>query len=87
MHDQSPIHPDDQGQPLSGMKILVVEDEALIAMEVEEMIAALGAEIVGSFSRVTDALEAVERESVAGAVLDVQLVVHHSDFDSLAVAG
>ena len=37
------------------------------------MIAALGAEIVGSFSRVTDALEAVEREAVVGAVLDVEL--------------
>ena len=57
------------------MKILVVEDEALIAMEVEEMIAALGAEIVGSFSRVTDALEAIRTrgDTLAGAALDVQL--------------
>ena len=28
---------------------------------------------MGSFSRVTDALEAVEREAVVGAVLDIQL--------------
>ena len=39
---------------LSGVKLLVVEDEELIAMDIEEMIAALGAEIVRSFSRVTD---------------------------------
>jgi two-component SAPR family response regulator len=55
------------------VKLLVVEDEALIAMEIEEMIAELGAEVVGSFSRVTDALQALERETVAGAILDIQL--------------
>jgi two-component SAPR family response regulator len=73
MNEQSRTHPDGEGRLLSGVKLLVVEDEALIAMEVEEMIAALGAEVVGSFSRVTDALQALERETVAGAILDIQL--------------
>jgi two-component SAPR family response regulator len=73
MNEQSRTHPDGEGRLLSGLKLLVVEDEALIAMEVEEMIAALGAEVVGSFSRVTDALQALERETVAGAILDIQL--------------
>jgi CheY-like chemotaxis protein len=73
MNEQSRTHPDGEGRLLSGVKLLVVEDEALIAMEVEEMIAGLGAEVVGSFSRVTDALQALERETVAGAILDIQL--------------
>jgi CheY-like chemotaxis protein len=73
MNEQRYPHQIGDGRPLSGVKLLVVEDEALIAMEVEEMIAALGAEVVGSFSRVTDALQALERETVAGAILDIQL--------------
>jgi two-component SAPR family response regulator len=73
MNEQSRTHPDGGGRLLSGVKLLVVEDEALIAMEIEEMIAALGAEVVGSFSRVTDALQALDRETVAGAILDIQL--------------
>ena len=73
MNEENRTHPDGQGRLLSGVKLLVVEDEALIAMEVEEMIAAMGAEVVGSFSRVTDALKALEKETVAGAILDVQL--------------
>jgi CheY-like chemotaxis protein len=65
--------PDGEDRLLAGLKILVVEDEALIAMEVEEMVAAMGAEVVGAFSRVPDALAALERETVAGAILDIQL--------------
>jgi hypothetical protein len=71
MNAQSRSRVDSDSQLLPGMKLLVVEDEALIAMEVEEIVAALGAEVVGSFSRVTDALEALERETVAGAILDI----------------
>jgi len=46
--------PDGEDRLLAGLKILVVEDEALIAMEVEEMVAAMGAEVVGAFSRVPE---------------------------------
>jgi CheY-like chemotaxis protein len=70
---RSSPHLDKAGRPLTGMKLLVVEDEALIAMEVEEMITGLGAEVVGSFSRVRDALDALECEAVAGAILDIHL--------------
>ena len=73
MNEQSRTHPDGEGRLLSGVKLLIVEDEALIAMEVEEMITALGAEVVGSFGRVTDALQALQRENVTGAILDIQL--------------
>ncbi len=58
---------------LEGCRILVVEDEFLIAMEVEDVLLALGAEIVGPFGRLGPALRAVEREDLDGAVLDVRL--------------
>jgi CheY-like chemotaxis protein len=73
MNEMSRTRPGGEDRLLAGMKLLVVEDEALIAMEVEEMVAAMGAEVVGAFSRVTDALAALERETVAGAILDIQL--------------
>jgi CheY-like chemotaxis protein len=61
------------GDPLAGLRLLLVEDEALVAMELEELISSLGAETVGPFGRVADALEALGREQVNGGVLDVRL--------------
>ena len=58
---------------LEGRRILVVEDEYLIAMEVEDMLRDLGAEVVGPFGRLEPALAAVHREELHGAVLDVKL--------------
>ena len=58
---------------LEGRRILVVEDEFLIAMEVEDALRALGAEVVGPFGRLKPALGAVQIEALDGAVLDVRL--------------
>jgi DNA-binding NtrC family response regulator len=58
---------------LEGRRILVVEDEFLIAMEVEDILRASGAEVVGPFGRVEPALGAVQKEVLDGAVLDVRL--------------
>ena len=58
---------------LEGRRILVVEDEFLIAMEVEDVLRALGAEVVGPFGRLEPALGAVQKEELDGAVLDVRL--------------
>src|ERR1700745_2519728 len=60
-------------RPLTGLRLLLVEDEALVAMELEDLISSLGAAAVGPFGRVADALEALGRERVKGAVLDVRL--------------
>ena len=58
---------------LEGRRILVVEDEFLIAMEVEDVLRGLDAEVVGPFGRLAPALGAVQREALDGAVLDVRI--------------
>ncbi|MBV8833563.1 MAG: response regulator [Hyphomicrobiales bacterium] len=60
-------------QPLAGVRLLLVEDEALIAMELEDLISSLGGEAVGPFGRVAHAIEALRHERIDGAVLDVRL--------------
>jgi CheY-like chemotaxis protein len=59
--------------PLVGLRVLVAEDEALIAMLVEEMLADLGCEVVAVAARVGDALRMVAEAQFDAAVLDVNL--------------
>jgi DNA-binding NtrC family response regulator len=61
--------------PLAGKRVLVVEDETLVAMLLEDMIRDLGGVIVGSASRVGRALDAVSAHAgeIDLAVLDVNL--------------
>lgn len=54
-------------------RILVVEDNILIAMDVEDQIAEQGCTPIGPFSHVSDGLEAVRQTDLHGAVLDVNL--------------
>jgi CheY-like chemotaxis protein len=60
---------------LAGKQVLVVEDETLVAMLLEDMIADLGGGIAGSASRVRSALEilADPARRIDLAVLDVNL--------------
>jgi PAS domain S-box-containing protein len=56
-----------------GGHILLVEDEAFVAMMMRDLIADFGFRVVGPFGTVTDALEALDRHQLVGAVLDVNL--------------
>src|SRR5262245_29255534 len=56
-----------------GGHILLVEDEAFVAMMMRDLIADFGFRVVGPFGTVTDALEALDRHELVGAVLDVNL--------------
>jgi AmiR/NasT family two-component response regulator len=47
-------------EKLHGLRILVVEDEALVLMEIEDMLRELGCEIVGPVSTVAAARVAIE---------------------------
>lgn len=58
---------------LSGLRILVVEDEWLLATIVEEYLNNLGCEVVGSAARLEDALEKARTLSFDIALLDVNL--------------
>lgn len=58
---------------LAGKRILVVEDEMLVAMLVEDMLAEAGCIVVGPFARVPEALAAARTETVDAALLDVNI--------------
>lgn len=58
---------------LSGLRILLVEDEILIALEIAEALKRAGAEVVGPFLTLEDALTAADSESIDMAVLDIDL--------------
>ncbi len=58
---------------LQGVRLLVVEDEFLSAMELKRMIEDLGGYVVGPVARLADAQKLVASEHLDGAVLDVKL--------------
>ncbi len=57
----------------TSLRILVVEDEMMVAMLIEDMLEVLGHEVVGPAHRVDSGLELAEREQLDLAVLDVDL--------------
>jgi two-component SAPR family response regulator len=58
---------------LTGAKILLVEDEYLVAVELKTILSDIGAEIVGPVSRLQPARELARSQALDGAVLDVKL--------------
>jgi len=54
-------------------RVLILEDEGLIAMMMAQTLTELGVTVVGPFSNVRDALTAIERESIDSGILDVNL--------------
>lgn len=54
-------------------RVLVVEDEALIALDLEQWLTELGFEVIGPFGRAHDALRALDGPRVDFAVLDYVL--------------
>jgi DNA-binding NtrC family response regulator len=58
---------------LKGVRLLVVEDDAILLMELEEILQEAGAEIVGRCRTVQDALASVEKDAISAAVLDVRI--------------
>lgn len=58
---------------LAGKRVLVVEDELLVALLMEDMLAEAGCIVVGPFARVGAALAAARVEAVDVALLDVNV--------------
>jgi CheY-like chemotaxis protein len=59
--------------PAKGRRALVVEDESLVAMLVEDMLADLGCEVVATAARLEVAVEKASTLPIDFAVLDVNL--------------
>lgn len=60
---------------MSGRRIMIVEDEALVAMMVEDLLTDLGCEVSGSFGAVGEALAYLDdgKSLLDGAVLDINI--------------
>ena len=65
-----------------GKRILVVEDEPIVALALQDMLAELGYEVVGPAFRLAAALECAASEAIDAAILDVNM----GEGDSYAVA-
>ncbi len=57
----------------TGLRILVVEDEMMVSMLIEDMLADLGCTVVGPASRLDEALALARTSEIDCAVLDVNL--------------
>lgn len=60
-------------------RVLIVEDEPLIAMTVEDMLVELGYDVAGIASRIDEAVAFIEREQIDGALLDVNVGAERID--------
>jgi CheY-like chemotaxis protein len=56
-----------------GLRVLVVEDEAIIAMTAEDMLEELGCTLSGTAATLREALDAAERGGFDLALLDINL--------------
>jgi PAS domain S-box-containing protein len=58
---------------LSGGSIMLVEDEAIVALAVNDALTDMGFSVVGPFSRISDAYRALRDNQVDAAILDINL--------------
>ena len=71
----------DQPAELTGLRVLVLEDEALLAMLLEDVLVDLGCAVIGPFDRIEPALTALKThpDSVDFGILDVNIAGQRSD--------
>jgi two-component sensor histidine kinase/DNA-binding response OmpR family regulator len=71
--DMSFRHPFRSSPKLPGRRILLVEDEALVAILLEEQLRDFGLSIVATCGNVSEAMRAIDASSPDAAILDVNL--------------
>jgi CheY-like chemotaxis protein len=74
---------------LSGRRVLIVEDESLIAMLAEDFLIELGATVIGPATSIDGAIAMIETQEIDAAVLDVNIRGERSDrvADALRLRG
>jgi DNA-binding NtrC family response regulator len=68
-----PSGPVGRSGPLSGLHILIAEDEAIIALELQDILCDAGADVVSVTYTIEEALAAIDHADVSLGVLDVRL--------------
>jgi CheY-like chemotaxis protein len=63
----------DVDQPFAGRRLLIVEDELLIALELQHIVEQLGGTVVGPAGSVAGALQLLSEITPDGALLDANL--------------
>lgn len=63
------------------MRILLAEDDALIAQNIENALSYMGYEVVGPFNKGADAVKAFQTQSIDIAILDMDLADNVSGYD------
>ena len=76
-------------KPLAGLHILVVEDEMLVLMEIQDMLADHGCEIVVAAATIEQAIALIAAQHFDAALLDLNLngVRSYPVADALAARG
>ena len=64
---------DDSGEKLLGRRVLVVEDEALVAMDLQFAFEDAGAQVLGPAMSLSEALTVAEQAEIDCALLDVDI--------------
>ena len=70
---EAPLTEAPEAMRLKGLRVLVVEDEALVALQLEDMLSELGCRVVGPASRIGQGLDLLSTETVDAAVLDLNV--------------
>ena len=65
--------PNPQAASMDGLRVLIVEDETLVALLLEDMLADIGCTVIGSASTVNGALETLRQTAPGAVVLDINL--------------
>lgn len=71
---------------MTGLRVLIVEDEPIVAMCLEDILFALGHDVVGPASRLAEGLALAESEAVDVAILDINLDGERSTVIAQALA-
>lgn len=71
--EASEVNEDTGNGKIAGRRILIVEDESLVAMELQECLDELGLEVVSSISTLAGAKVAAEKKEFDVAILDINI--------------